>query len=328
MGFPRDSITAMVPLAAALYVRLASSVLGPGLVRLVALLPVLTFLAAVPLAFSSTILRGTAALFLAWLCLFKVALLAVGSRPLDPALPVIPFVFTASLPVMPRRSRPGAKANPGSGHVVSCAAKVAALAAILQLFRNRLHLHARLALYGIVLYCFFYLLLACLAAIGGALGMDMERPFDRPLLASSLSDFWGRRWNLVMSGILRAAVYDPMQARVGKPAGIMATFLVSGLMHEAMMCYITLRRPTGAMLAFFMLQGAARVAEDWCSARGLRPRPRAVRTLLVLVSIASTAFWLILPLVSMSGAEEKLLEEWAAVTAFFQDGGRYLLPYR
>ncbi|KAM3244215.1 hypothetical protein ACQJBY_055877 [Aegilops geniculata] len=326
MGFPRDSIIAMAPLAAVLYVRLMSLVLRPGLVRLVALLPVLTFLAAAPLAFSSTILRGTAALFIAWLCLFKVALLAVGRRPLDPALPVIPFVFTASLPVMPCRSRPGAKTNPGSGHVVSCAAKVAALAAILPLnqFRNRLHLHARLALYGIELYCFFDLLLACLAAIGGALGMDMERPFDRPLLASSLSDFWGRQWNLVMSGILRAAVYDPMQARVGKPVGIMATFLVSGLMHEAMMCYITLRRPTGAMLAFFILHGAARVAEDWCSARGLRPRPRVVRMLLVWVSFVSTAFWLILPLVSMSGADE----EWTAVMAFFQDAGRYLLPYR
>uniref|UniRef100_A0A8R7P9Q6 Uncharacterized protein n=1 Tax=Triticum urartu TaxID=4572 RepID=A0A8R7P9Q6_TRIUA len=86
--------------AAALYARAASSLLRPGLPRLVALLPVLALLAAAPLAFaSSAIVRGVAAFFLAWLGAFKVALLAAGRGPLDPALPVLPFLFTALLPV-------------------------------------------------------------------------------------------------------------------------------------------------------------------------------------------------------------------------------------
>lgn len=86
--------------AAALYARAASSSLRPGLSRLVALLPVITFLAAVPLAFvSSVIVRVVAAFFFAWLAAFKVALLAVGLGPLDPDFPILPFIFTAVLPV-------------------------------------------------------------------------------------------------------------------------------------------------------------------------------------------------------------------------------------
>jgi hypothetical protein len=64
----------------------------PGLPRLIALLPVVAFLATVPLA------------------AFKVALLAARRGPLEPDLPVLPFVFTAALPVKLAR-RPGPSAG-------------------------------------------------------------------------------------------------------------------------------------------------------------------------------------------------------------------------
>jgi hypothetical protein len=112
MELLRDSIP-MVSLAvfvAALYSRAASSHLRPGVPRLAALLPVVAFLAAVPLAFAySAILRGVAAFFFTWLTALKVALLSAGRGPLDPDLPVLPFVFTATLPIkLARRPGPGA----------------------------------------------------------------------------------------------------------------------------------------------------------------------------------------------------------------------------
>ncbi|KAG2571381.1 hypothetical protein PVAP13_7KG008246 [Panicum virgatum] len=58
-------------------------------------------------------------------------------------------------------------------------------------FKDRLPLYACLALYGVHMYCFFDLLLPCIAAAAGALGMEAEPQFDRPYLASSLRDFWG-----------------------------------------------------------------------------------------------------------------------------------------
>jgi hypothetical protein len=347
MELLRDSIpmVSLAVLVAAVCARAASSWLRPGLRRLVSLLPVVAFLAAAPLVFSSANIRGLAGFFLGWLGVFKVVLLAVGRGPLDPALPVVPFVFTTALPVKLRgccgsgtgtgAAGAGAAAcsRAKSASLVSCAVKVAVLAAILHAYQyvNQLHLYVRLALYGVHMYCFLDFLLPCIAAAGGALGMEMEPQFDRPYLASSLRDFWGRRWNLMVSAILRPSVYDPVRAGAGKAPAVLATFLVSGLMHEVMMYYLALRPPTGEMTAFFLLHGVCCVAEESCARRwaesGWRPPPRPVATLLVMVFVAGTAFWLFFPPICREGTEELLLEEWAAVGAFFNDAGRKLLPY-
>ncbi|CAN6270774.1 unnamed protein product [Urochloa humidicola] len=338
MELLRNSIP-MVSLAvsaAALYARAASSRLRPGFLRLVALLPVAAFLAAAPLAFTSFAnIRGLAGFFLSWLGVFKVILLAAGLGPLSPDLPVHQFLFIAALPVkVTDRSSSHSEAATAtsprgkSAFLASCAVKVAVLAAVLHAYQfvDQLHLYMRLALYGVHIYCFFDLLLPCIAAAGSALGMEMEPQFDRPYLASSLRDFWGRRWNLVVSAILRPSVYGPVRARAGTAAAAMATFLVSGLMHEAMVCYITLRPPTGEMAAFFLLHGACCVAEQlcarWWAARGWPPPPpRPVATLLVGVFVSGTAFWLFFPPICRGGSEEMLLEEWAALAAFITGAG-------
>ncbi|KAL6851493.1 hypothetical protein ACP4OV_020426 [Aristida adscensionis] len=339
MELLRDSIpmVSVAVAAAALYTRAASSRLRPGVPRLAALLPVIAFLAAAPLAFAASAnVRGTAAFFLAWLGVFKVALLAAGRGPLDPALPALQFVFAAALPVKLRRhgaaARPAPKARWAS--LASCAVKVAVVAALLRVyqFAGELNLYVRLALYGVHIYCFLDLLLPFIAGAGaGVLGMEMEPQFDRPLLAASLRDFWGRRWNLVVSAILRPSVYEPMRARAGKAPAAMAAFLVSGLMHEAMVCYITLRPPTGEMAAFFLLHGGSCVAEALCArrwaARGWPPPPRPVVTLLGAGYIAGTAFWLFFPPLCRDGSEEVLLQEWAAAAEYLAGAGQKLLGF-
>lgn len=328
----RDSIP-MVFLAVSatmMYARAASSRFRPGLPRLTALLPVVAFLTAAPLLFTSAVLRGVAGFFFAWLGAFKVVLLAAGRGPLDPSLPILPFLFTAAFPVKLRRrgGRPDAASNAGSVTIVSCAVKVAVIAALLRVYqyKDQLNFYARLALYGVHVYCFADLLLPCIAIVGGALGMELEPQFDRPYLATSLRDFWGRRWNLMVPAILRPSIYQPVRSRAGRPAGVMAAFLVSGLMHEELVYYLTLRPPTGEMTAFFLLHGASCVAEEWC-ARRWPPPPRPVATPLVVAFVATTAFWLFFPPICREGGEEALLQEWAAVAAFFVGAGRELSRY-
>ena len=42
------------------------------------------------------------------------------------------------------------------------------------------------------------------------LGVDTYPAHNSPFMASSLSDFWGKRWNPVVTTLLRASVYDPI----------------------------------------------------------------------------------------------------------------------
>jgi hypothetical protein len=69
-------------------------------------------------------------------------------------------------------------------------------------------------------------------------------------------------------------VFRPVRARLGTPVGVLAAFVVSGVMHEAMFSYVTLLPPTGEATAFFTLHGACAVAEGWWAAHEGWPRTR------------------------------------------------------
>lgn len=79
----------------------------------------------------------------------------------------------------------------------------------------------------------------------------------RPLSSPSLSEFWGRRWNLWVQDWI---------ADMGRPfrrshkTKILASFLFSGIFHEAMVnlphWLISGESYFGTMLAYFIIQGA------------------------------------------------------------------------
>jgi hypothetical protein len=51
--------------------------------------------------------------------------------------------------------------------------------------------------------------------------------------AKSPSDFWGRRWNLLVQSVLKGGVYKPFRKYGYSPTtAVVATFLASGLFHE------------------------------------------------------------------------------------------------
>lgn len=154
--------------------------------------------------------------------------------------------------------------------IMSLAIKLAVMAvAIFYLLhkKNEIHGYTAFTIYVVLTYCFLDFLMPCVAAVGAALGMELEPQFDRPYLSASLLDFSGRRWNLMASAMLRPAVYDRVRARLGAPGGVLSTFLVSGLMHEVIAYYISFRAPTGQVTAFFALHGVCMCAERWCARR-------------------------------------------------------------
>ncbi|XP_038972546.1 probable long-chain-alcohol O-fatty-acyltransferase 5, partial [Phoenix dactylifera] len=201
------------------------------------------------------------------LALFKLLLLAFGLGPLCPSLPLLPFLFTSFFPVKIQtkpKPKPPISSSLSTLHRLITVVRVLLLATIISSYRysDRMHPYLLLAIYCCHIYLILDLGLASIAKIAtGLLGLELEPQFNNPLGASSLQDFWGRRWNLMVSSILRPSVYDPVQARWGLDAGILATFFVSGLMHELMFYYLTLALPTGEVTAFFVLHGLLTVVE-------------------------------------------------------------------
>lgn len=66
-------------------------------------------------------------------------------------------------------------------------------------------------LLAIGLYCFVGVLMDGPGSVAcGLLGFKILPTFDQPWMSSSLADFWGRRWNITTSHLLRALIYDPI----------------------------------------------------------------------------------------------------------------------
>uniref|UniRef100_A0A0E0LLQ8 Wax synthase domain-containing protein n=1 Tax=Oryza punctata TaxID=4537 RepID=A0A0E0LLQ8_ORYPU len=320
------------------YARFATARLAPGLPRLGALLPVLALLPFLPFAFSSIHLRTISAFSLVWLCVFKLLLLAAGHGPLHPSLPLVRFVACAALPVKvmddEKRRKPTSR-RLAPEFVLSYAAKAAVFAALVsaRCYREGMPAYAVVAFDGAHVYLMLELFLATAAAAARVvLGAELEPQFDRPYLATSLADFWGRRWNLMVPAVLRPSVYRPVRARHGAAAGVAAAFLVSGIMHEVLFYYITLDPgcTTGEVTAFFALHGACVVAERWWWAarrRGhgawrWRAPPRAVATAMTLAFVTGTGSWLFFAPVTRSGLDKAIVAECEGVVAFLEEAGR------
>jgi Membrane bound O-acyl transferase family len=112
--------------------------------------------------------------------------------------------------------------------------------------------------------------LTVLAGLWRFAGVD-ARPLHRaPLKARSLTEFWGRRWNLAFSEMTALAAYRPLRRVVGEPAAVLASFALSGLLHEAAIS-VPVRAGYGGPLAYFLLHGCLTLVERARARQGLRP---------------------------------------------------------
>lgn len=99
-----------------------------------------------------------------------------------------------------------------------------------------------------------------LAGFWRARGVAVERLFVNPAASRTLGEFWGRRWNLAFHVVARDRVFRPIARRWGAPAGILATFLFSGVIHELLLS-VPVGAGYGLPTAYFMLHGLLVLAE-------------------------------------------------------------------
>jgi hypothetical protein len=65
-------------------------------------------------------------------------------------------------------------------------------------------------------------------------GKQTQPVMENPMFEStSASDFWGRRWNLIVHNCLKSGVFKPVRyLGGGKGIAVLASFMASGLFHE------------------------------------------------------------------------------------------------
>ena len=126
---------------------------------------------------------------------------------------------------------------------------------------------------------------------------------DNPLTQStSVSDFWGKRWDKIVGVALRRGIFRPLrQAGVSASLAAFGTFAVSALLHEYMLFVMAMRgglalqdkpyQPTvGKQSLFFLWNGVCLVAEHLLADHPVivwmrKTLPRPVRTFLVIAMV-------------------------------------------
>jgi D-alanyl-lipoteichoic acid acyltransferase DltB (MBOAT superfamily) len=127
-----------------------------------------------------------------------------------------------------------------------------------------------------------------------SIGVNAQPVMRAPLLAKSLAEFWSRRWNTAFNTLAHDLAFRPLARRWGVAGATMGVFLISGLVHEAVIS-LPARGGFGLPTAYFVLQGFGVLAER--SRWGRRARlGRGLRGwLFTIVFTAGPVFWLFHP---------------------------------
>ncbi|MCD7461470.1 hypothetical protein HAX54_046187 [Datura stramonium] len=327
------------------YCYFLSSKFPKGIPRLISLLPIFYLFTILPLYFSSAFLIALTTFFITWLANFKLLLFAFDQGPLSLSLssfnknnattnlPI--FISMAALPLRSKQYSP-IQENPTKKIPLNLAAEFVLFAIFLELtFHHRSQIHPKLVL---ICYCFMvFLMIDILVALSSSIvqrilvgfELELEPPSNEPYLSTSLQDFWGRRWNLTVTNTLRLTVYNPVRSALSRVVGVkwalrvavLATFVVSGLMHELLFYYVNGVRPSWEMTGFFVIHGLCVLVEIGVK-RAVKDTwrlPGFVSGPLTVGFVVATAFGLFFPPIIRNGADERVLQEVGFCFDFLKD---------
>ncbi|KAG8385816.1 hypothetical protein BUALT_Bualt03G0084600 [Buddleja alternifolia] len=314
------------------YCYFAGKILTKAAARLAAVLPVVCLFLLLPLQLHSMHLGGTTSFFLAWLANFKLLMFVFHEGPSsNPSISLPRFLALVCLPIKLVENENN-QFRKGQKSFFNYAIKALLYALIMKTYDYQHYIYPTIVM--VIYCCHVYLCLEIILAVAaatarGLLGVELEPQFDEPYLSTSLQDFWGRRWNLMVTRILRPTVYIPVLEWSTKFVGrkwaplpaVMSTFVVSGLMHEVIFYHLGRVKPTWEITWFFLLHGACLMVEIVFkkAVNGRWRLPRILGVILTVGFVMATGFWLFLPPLLRCKADERGLAEVAAVGAFVKD---------
>ncbi|EOY12174.1 MBOAT family protein [Theobroma cacao] len=335
----------VLTMASLLYSYFIAAKIPKGLLRLISLLPVIILLSILPFDLNSFYIGLPARFFLAWLANFKLLLFAFDQGPLSlPKHDLLRFILTACFPFKIRQNPPPetpseAKSNP----ILEAATRATIVSIVLRTYENYKHClnHKHVFLiYAFVTYHGTQLLFA-LSAIPARLllqGVELEPQFNAPLFSTSLQDFWGHRWNLRVSDLLRETVYNPVRRvstiiigpRWSSLPGVFVTFLVSGLMHELLVSRMFRQSPTWEMTWLFILHGGLVDVEIVLKKKLVTTNRfrlhRAISGPLALANLSVTTSWLLYTKFLRIGMDDSSNSPWNFSRAWQQANTKPIAP--
>jgi alginate O-acetyltransferase complex protein AlgI len=141
-------------------------------------------------------------------------------------------------------------------------------------------------------------------------GVNAEPVMQHPLAASSLADFWGRRWNTAFHELASRFTFRPLRSALSVTGATMLVFLASGLVHELVIS-VPAHGGYGLPTGYFLIQGAGVAGERTQFGQRLGLGRGWRGWLFTAVVAAGPAFWLfpppfvhhvILPMLAVIGA--------------------------
>jgi len=137
-------------------------------------------------------------------------------------------------------------------------------------------------------------------------GVKTENAMKNPIFEStSVSDFWGNRWNRVIHGALKRGVFKPVYKYSSKPWAVLATFLASGAFHEYLLLVVFAAEENaniamGKNTAFMVWNAVIITIEYFVADMFLfqwmkKNLPKPILTILILSTAMPIAHWFIHP---------------------------------
>lgn len=124
--------------------------------------------------------------------------------------------------------------------------------------------------------------------------VDAAPIMNRPLRSTSVSEFWGRRWNAAFNDLAAHLVFRPVARHTNVFAATLIAFAVSGLIHE-----LVISLPAGAGFglptAYFLVQGLGVLAERSPAGKRLRLGSGLTGWVFTMLVVAGPAYWLFHP---------------------------------
>ncbi|XP_074356803.1 acyl-CoA--sterol O-acyltransferase 1-like [Apium graveolens] len=327
------------------YCQTIAKFIPKGITRFLAFFPISVLFTLLPLRFTTVHLGGISCFFIAGLANCRILAFAFGKGSLSrtPSLPLSVFIPLACLPIKIRdrsskeseetssQQRPRNQKQKTS--LLNYFVKICLFGLLKKMFEYRENFHPNFFLLLCCLHLYFTLelLLAMIAALTRILmHVELEPQFNEPYLSTSLQDFWGRRWNIMVSDTLKPTVFEPTRSiftgLVGRKRatflGVLATFLVSGLLHELFFYTYGRQKTRWEVTCFFLLHGVCLSIEMVLkkTVEGKFRLPTMVSRLLTVIFVVLTSSWLFFTPFLRRNGEVKVCKEYHAFVEFVQSG--------